>query len=553
MRLPQAAFAVGLGLLSASVALAEEFALPSVPEVTVVVEPDQRAPSHATAIAVPPVPEVTVSVEAAPPGPAQARAPAAAEIGLPLPPDAPVALTVADRLPAAVAVRLADADFKLHPRIGKKEREAISAFYALGGFNPVWVKDGAWTPAAVAVAERLKRAGEDGLDAADYPVPQLAASPAGDPAEIAKADLKLSAAVVAYARDGRGARIEPARLSRLITPKLELPAADAVLTALASSRDTGAALAAFNPSHPGYLALKRKLADIRAGRAPASAARLENDVVANMERWRWLPTSLGERHVFVNVPEFKLTLMDHGRAIHTARVIVGKPDTQTPIFSEMMDHAIVNPSWNVPPSIFKNEFYSDPAYAASRGYQVVHTKSGVSIRQPPGERNALGFIKFMFPNQHSVYLHDTPNRNLFSADRRAFSHGCVRLDQPFRFADFVLGSEWTEARLRSLIGRGERTIKLPQKLPVHIAYFTLVVDDKDELRPVKDLYAVNNKVRVALGLPSDGTTAVAEAPRPKPKRRVVQAPRPRYVSRAPAVEPAPYYAPSPYTSWWWTR
>src|ERR671920_555361 len=162
---------------------------------------------------------------------------------------------------------------------------------------------------------------------------------------------------------------------------------------------------------------------------------------------------------------------------------------------------IVNPSWHVPPSILKKEFLpmmeQDPLYAEKKGYEVVRRGNQISIRQPPGERNALGFIKFMFPNQHAVYLHDTPNRSLFGSERRAMSHGCVRLDQPFKFAEFVLGSDWTEPRLRSLIGRGERIIRLPTKVRVHLAYFTVFVDESGDLRQVKDLYAVNNKVRVA--------------------------------------------------------
>jgi murein L,D-transpeptidase YcbB/YkuD len=542
MSMPQAAVALfGLALLASPAGAQEgDIALPSPPEVTVSVEP-------AAAPAVDPAPAVQpVAAAAAEP----ARPASTLDLALPEVPDASVTLTVADRLPALLAARVAEANAL--PRLGKKEREAVAAFYALGGYRPIWVKDGSWTPAAVAVQATLARAGDEGLDPAAYAVPQIAIDAADPATEAATADLKLSAAAVLYARDARGARIDPARLSRLITPKLELPTADGVLTALAGASDPGATLQRFNPQHPGYVALKRKLAELRASPSKARS-RLEEDITANMERWRWLPSDLGERHILVNVPEFKLRLMDHGRLVHQARVIVGKPETPTPLFSEMMDHAIVNPSWNVPPSIFKNEFYSDPAYAASRGYQVVHTRNGVSIRQPPGERNALGFIKFMFPNQHAVYLHDTPNRSLFGTERRAFSHGCVRLDQPFKFAEFVLGSEWTEPRLRSLIGRGERTIRLPNKVRVHLAYFTTFVDETGELRQIKDLYAVNNKVRVALGLPSDGT-AVAEAPRPKPKRKLAaQAPRSRYVSRVPADAPQPYYAPNPFQSWWWTR
>src|SRR5215218_1307048 len=480
MSMPQAAVALlGLALL-ASPATAEDadLALPPVPEVTVSVEPPARPAAAAQ--------------------PVVAASPAAAsvDVTLPQPPDAPVTITVADRLPALLAARLADGSGQLLPRLGKKEREGIAAFYALGGYKPLWVNDGAWTPAAVALRERLARAGEEGLDAAGYPVPQIASGPDAA-AEAASAEIKLSAAAVLYASDARGARIDPARLSRLITPKLEPPAADAVLTALAASADPGETLQRFNPQHPGYVALKRKLAAMRAGASPAKG-RLEEDVVANLERWRWLPSDLGPRHILVNVPEFKLRLIDQGRLVHQARVIVGKPETPTPLFSDVMDHAIVNPSWNVPPSIFKNEFYSDPAYAASRGYQVVRTKSGVSIRQPPGERNALGFIKFMFPNQHAVYLHDTPNRSLFGAERRAFSHGCVRLDQPFRFGQIVLGAAWSESRLRGLIGHGERTISLPERLPVHLMYFTTSVDERGVLRSMEDLYGVNRRVRVAL-------------------------------------------------------
>jgi murein L,D-transpeptidase YcbB/YkuD len=550
MSTPRAA--VKLAYLAAGIGLAALLSGPgfaaddAVPPDIVLPEPPAAILVIDTAPAGPEAPRAaeTASPElaAAPIVKAQASpAPApAAEIALPDLPEAPALFTVADQLGAAIAARLADAKFQLAPKLAKKDREAIAAFYALGDYKPLWLKDEAWTPAALAVAARLGKAAEDGLDPADYAVPALgaAADKAGD---LAEADLRLSAAAVLYARDARGARVDPARLSRLITPKLELPAGDAVLTRLAAAKDAGAALLSYNPGHAGYRALKAKLAEAR--REP-SRARLEGDILANMERWRWLPAEMGRRHIWVNVPEFKLRLVADGRPIHEARVIVGKPETPTPLFSDTMEHAIVNPSWYVPPSIFKNEFYSDPAYAASRGYQVVRTRDGgISVRQPPGERNALGFIKFMFPNQHAVYLHDTPNRSLFNAQKRAFSHGCVRLDQPFRFGEFVLGPEWSEGRLRSLIGKGERTIRLPEKIPVHLTYFTLLADDKGELHQIADLYAVNNKVRLALGLPSDGTRVAAEA---KPQRQARRRAPPR--AQTAVRSPMPMYE---HPGWWW--
>ena len=498
-------------------------------------------------IAPPDLPAAPVAFTATDPArPAAVAAPAPVDIAPPDLPAAGVVITQGDLLQQALAARLAEAR-TLHPRLNRKEREGIAAFYALGNYQAIWITQDGWTDRGRAVLARLKSAGEDGLDPADYPIPSLAGAKREPAAELAEAELKLSAAALAYARDARGARVEPSRLSSLITPDLELPAADAVLTALTTAEDAGGALAAYNPPHPGYRALKRKLAEVRANR-PAET-RLEGDILANMERWRWIPADMGRRHVWVNVPEYKLRLMQDGRPIHEARVIVGKPETPTPIFSDEMDHAIVNPSWYMPPSIFKNEFFSDPGYAASRGFEVIRGKNGaVSVRQPPGERNALGFVKFMFPNRHAVYLHDTPNRRLFGADKRAFSHGCVRLDQPFRFGEFVLGAEWNEARLKSLIGRGERTIRLPQKVPVHITYFTLSVDEKGELRRLADLYGVNNKVRVALGLPRDGTV-VAEA---SPVRKVA---RPQ-VRRKPAVRPVETVraAPTPWVDpYWWVR
>ena len=594
---------------------------------TAAVSPE-AVPAMPPAAASPPAPE-------APAAPAEAAAPA-------LPPPAP-----GDPVAEVVAGRLADPAFTLIRRLNAKQREAMQAFYALGAFKSVWLTESGWSDAAKAVIARLQTAGEDGLDPLAYPIPLLD-PPHATAADRAEADLKLSAAAVLYARDARGARLEPSRLSRFITPKLDLPGADAVLTRLTpAGTNAGTLLQAYNPAQPGYLALKAKLASLRAqqpNRAvpmvrlpkgpalkagmrdarvplirarfgltgaqdataydegvatavasfqrqrglkasgvldPATVAALagpspdrqEADLLANMERWRWLPADLGRTHVFVNIPEYKVRVIRDGRVLDEARVIVGKPDSPTPIFSGEMTYAVVNPSWTVPPSILKSQFLPglarDPNYAARLGYQVVKRGNGIAIRQPPGERNALGFIKFMFPNDHAVYLHDTPNRTLFSRSERALSHGCVRVDDPFRFAQVVLGPRWPTERLKGLIGKGERTVMLPEKIPVHLAYFTLEADGTGALRSLPDLYGVNARVKVALGLSNEalppeaghkpkvakpaGTPSGAPAAAPRRDRDVAQhqaAPRPaprRPVATAtepqePAVvQPAPDY------------
>jgi murein L,D-transpeptidase YcbB/YkuD len=144
----------------------------------------------------------------------------------------------------------------------------------------------------------------------------------------------------------------------------------------------------------------------------------------------------------------------------------------------------------------------DLSYLAQRGFEVSYRNGRASVRQPPGERNALGRVKFVFPNEYSVYLHDTPARNLFTQARRAFSHGCVRVNEPFKLAEAVLApaNEWPEARLRSMIGPSERRIDLNEPLPVHIEYFTAFVDENGRLQLRDDIYGYSAKTRAALKL-----------------------------------------------------
>ncbi|WP_417772980.1 L,D-transpeptidase family protein [Stappia sp.] len=246
-----------------------------------------------------------------------------------------------------------------------------------------------------------------------------------------------------------------------------------------------------------------------------------SDVIANMERWRWMPRDLGTFHVFVNIPEFKARLIRDGQPVYETRVVVGKPQNQTPVFSDEMDHVIVNPYWNVPYSIASQELLpaarANSSYLASRNYEVVSGGrvvdasaidwSGVNlrsvrIRQRPGGGNALGKIKFMFPNRHSVYLHDTPSKSLFSRSSRAFSHGCVRVQDPFDFADALLQLDprWDAKKLKAMIGGQEKRVDLSSRIPVHLAYFTAFVDENGLLQRRPDIYGHNATLTKALGI-----------------------------------------------------
>jgi L,D-transpeptidase YcbB len=554
--------------------LVEPAAEPSFRDVAL--DPKAEQPSRTTHDIAIPVPE-----SAAPVAITGSDLKPADPLNIPLPDPTMPALTRSDWFRIAVESRLADEVAMRELRLNRADREALAAFYAQAERPLAWAQDGTWTPAAHAAIGQLKAAAEDGLDPTDYPLPDLALRGESSPSEWAEADLKLSVSVIRYARDARGGRIEPSRLSALITPKLDLPAPGEVLAQVAAAKNAGAALAAYHPSHPGYQALKARLAHLRANhpsqpnvrvpkgpplrvgmqdpRVPLirarfnltkgandqtvydervasavaafqkeiglptngvltsqtavalsgpSSARIEGDLIANMERWRWLPADLGSRHIMVNVPEYRLRFVDEGSVIHQTRVIVGKQESQTPIFSEDMKYLVVNPSWTVPPSILKKEFLPglavDPYYAERRGYKVIRSGNRISVQQPPGERNALGFVKFMFPNQHAVYLHDTPNRSLFTAGKRAFSHGCVRVEQPFELAQEILGQDgkWSEQKLKGLIGKGERYVYLRQPVPVHLTYFTISIDERGELKTFEDLYGIDRKVRAALGFSS---------------------------------------------------
>jgi len=232
----------------------------------------------------------------------------------------------------------------------------------------------------------------------------------------------------------------------------------------------------------------------------------EQLIIANMEMWRWQPRDMGETHVEVNVPDFSLELKSGDSVVHRARVIVGKPDTPTPIFSNAIRYMLFNPVWRVPQSIIKKEMAPklarDPNWLARHGYKVTYVGNQIEVQQPPGEANALGRMLFLFPNEHAVYLHDTPQRSLFSASFRALSHGCVRVEDPARLAEILMGGAargWTEAKVQSLVGDKERTLSLPTPVPIHLEYFTEFVDDGGRLQERDDLYGLTSRVAAALG------------------------------------------------------
>jgi murein L,D-transpeptidase YcbB/YkuD len=241
-------------------------------------------------------------------------------------------------------------------------------------------------------------------------------------------------------------------------------------------------------------------------------------LILNMERLRWLPRELGARHILVNQAAFELRLMDHDRISWQTKVIVGKPETQTFVFSDEMETVVVNPYWGVPLSIIQGEMMpilaSDPYYLDREGYEVL-TRDGeqvssawvnwwaygsklpYDVRQPPGPNNALGYVKFLFPNAHDIYMHDTPTRKLFEENKRAFSHGCIRVENPRELAVRVLG--WTREEVDAVIETGaNQSFSLDSKIPVHINYFTAWPDANGKIAFFADSYGRDTKLEKAL-------------------------------------------------------
>lgn len=484
----------------------------------------------------------------------------------------PADLAIAERLKALIAERLD----RFVDR--KRDRAAVEEFYEARNFAPLWFDHGAPNERMRAAVQRLKAAAADGLDPADYPTPDPMAL-ADDPEARAQAELKLTSSVLTYARHAQSGRVVPSRISTNIDFAPPVPEPADVLKEVAAAQDVAKTLDGFNPTHDGFLALKRKLAELRGAgadhtvqipagpilrpggsdkRVPLLRKRLgvaggetslEYDdalaeavkefqkrkgltpdgvigqrtiealngrnhsreietIISNMERWRWLPRDLGNAYVMVNVPDFTLKVVrDHKTVFHT-RIVVGKPSTPTPSFAAAIENILVNPTWHVPQSIIYNEYLpalrEDPTVLARMGLVMERNRDGtISIRQPPGERNALGRLKFNFPNRFQVYLHDTPDKNLFNHERRAYSHGCMRVQNPTQFGEVLTSiampeNKYTAERLRSMFGTGERWLKFSKPIPVYLVYLNAYVDDAGKLVVREDLYGYDQRVQSAL-------------------------------------------------------
>ncbi|QHO72179.1 murein L,D-transpeptidase [Bradyrhizobium sp. CCBAU 051011] len=554
----------------------------SVPDATKSI--DKPAEPSAAAKAAEPKPAETVTAPAAS-DTATATPPAAtATAPVPEPAKEPVKVSTVAPADQPVADRLRDmlGTRSLRYFDRKNERAAVEKFYAARDYAPQWTQAGKLTDSGKGVIARLKDAAADGLNPADYPLPDFAA--AGSPDQLAEAELKLTASMLDYARQAQSGRMHWSQASSdILYPEHPIDPAE-VLANISTAKDASVALDGYNPPHKLYKDLKAKLAELRGqgdgpmihiaegpalafkaatkkqaevapedSRVPQLRAKLGlehpddprydakvaaavrkfqesvdlkptgvlddrtvkainspkrdrhiDTVLVNMERLRWLPrqlgaASLGNAYVILNVPDFTLKVMQNGAQVWTTRVVTGKPGKHaTPMLTETMKFITVNPTWNVPPSIIYNEYLpalqQDPTVLQRMGLRLERNRDGsIHISQPPGEANALGRIRFNFPNKFLVYQHDTPDKHLFAKEERAFSHGCMRVQNPDQYAATLLNitmpnERYTPERIRSMYGRSEIDLKFPTPIPVNITYQTAFVDDAGKLQFRKDIY-----------------------------------------------------------------
>lgn len=405
-------------------------------------------------------------------------------------------------------------------KLGAKLWDSEEAFYRSRGNLPAWFDGDRRTPDLDALLEELRHAEDHGLDPALYGSGEFRKSievadankGTFDLAGVPELDTQLTYAFLRYAADLLGWSGNPKAIYAqwVVKPKQEDLAA--LLTEAISSHEVRRTVQDLSPMHPQYKGLQAALANER--KAPTGHL---DQIRMNLERWRWMPRQLGDRYILVNVPAYQMQVLEEEKPALAMRVIVGHPKTPTPLFSDEMTNVVFSPTWNIPESIIRNELVphqvNDPSYLEGHDIEVVGTSgdaidlesvdwsdtravNGMHFRQAPGPRNALGLVKFIFPNDFDVYLHDTPTDSLFNKAHRALSHGCIRLENPVGLAQYVMRDkpDWTPEKISAAMNaQREQAVPLKEHLPVHIGYWTAWVNPDGSVTYTDDPYKLDHK------------------------------------------------------------
>lgn len=358
-----------------------------------------------------------------------------------------------------------------------------------------------WTTAdAGLLLEAVNGLDQFALNPADYkPAALQKAIDSGDQQLLNTVASQTFSAVIKDLRDGRTPM--KSRVEWFVVDKDSDTYTTEKLMALAlRKKDVDAVFRAVQPVHKDYWSLLDAY-----NRTPKAETAKRQKLAVNLDRWRWLPRDLGNRYIFVNVPEYTTELIDGGELVARHKVVVGATKTPTPQLVSEVRGAIFNPKWYLPQSIIAegigDTIRTNPAAATAKGYTWTKTGDTLNVIQGQGPGNALGMVKLDMPNDHAIYLHDTPSKAAFNADARAFSHGCIRTDKALLFAGMlsVRYAGVTKDQLQAIIMSGETTpVKFKNPFPVYIMYFTASPDDNGNVRMYNDIYGRDKPVMTAL-------------------------------------------------------
>ena len=459
----------------------------------------------------PPAEPVPVAPEVTPPAAAPEAAPEAVPAGEPPLADAPPAPVPAD--PVVASIRSTLADPALRKDANADDLAALEAFYAARS-APLWITEMGFSAKAQAALFEIEKAGDWGLDATAFELPLRASCRRSVEAQ-ALAEIKLNLAILKYARSARGGRFTPSTISSLFDqrPPLRDPK-------IGLGRDRGRRCARTpicnrcirSTSNSRGCARRCSRRAARNGRGRQAARRRLHikRLIINMERWRWMPEDLGSLHVWNNSPEFMLYVVKDGKRIFADKILVGTIGYATPVFTADMKTIVFNPDWIAPPTVVKENILphlqskrfgilkSHRLFVSYQGKPVDATKvdwnrvngMAYTFSQKAGPHNNLGKIKFLYPNRHTVYMHDTlpVRKKYFKQPVRLIGHECVRMEKPLGFAEVLLAEAngLAAARVKELWDKSDNSsVALGKKMPVHMVYFTAMVDDERQGRDLR--------------------------------------------------------------------
>jgi L,D-transpeptidase YcbB len=450
------------------------------------------------------------------------------ETAEPLPPPHPTVAVIRDKLTNSDVTKGA----------APEDVAALQAFYGAWGEAPLWITEMGFSARGQKALFEIEKADDWGLEAKDFALPDAGALPANEEAQ-ALAEIALGLAILKYARFARGGRDAPEKISKLFDQSPPLRNPKTVIAEIGAAEAPDAYLTSLHPRHEQFVRLRQVLLDARDEDAETPDPTDIKRILMNMERWRWMPQDLGPLYVWLNTPEFMLYVVKDGETVFQDKTLVGTIGYATPVFSADMKTIVFNPDWVAPPSVLQDKLLpalrrkyfnileSNKLRVSYQGKPVDPTKvdwnrvniHSYTFSQKSGPKNVLGKAKFLYPNKHIVYMHDTLSyrQKVFKEKRRDIGYGCVRMAKPRQFAELMLAEdkEWPASKVKDLWDNGVNSaVGLDADPPVHTTYFTAVVDEDGKVSTFTDLYGLDRKHAVALF----GTAQGFPEPPPEVKR-----------------------------------